>query len=122
MAPVGESLQNDSPGMGGFIYKNLYLSEVGKYIHWFNTQCYDGSFSFDTYDTIVKNGYPSDKIVMGMMSGDFDKTSFQTVINEIKKIKNKYSNFGGVFDWEYLDAPPDPQNPSEWAKLIKNLS
>ena len=26
---------------------------------------------------------------------------------------------GGVFDWEYLDAPPNAKDPSEWAKLMK---
>ena len=121
MAPVGNSLQNDSPGMGGFIYKNLYKSNEGKYIHWFNTQCYGGSFNFNTFDSIVKNGYPESKIVMGMMSGDFSKNTFKNALDEISKIKKKYPNFGGVFDWEYLDAPPDNNDPSKWGELIKSI-
>ena len=28
-------------------------------------------------------------------------------------------NFAGVFDWGYLNAPPDNNDPSQWAKLMK---
>ena len=38
----------------------------------------------------------------------------------IKKIKTKYPMIAGVFDWEYLNAPPDNDDPSQWARLIKN--
>ena len=41
-------------------------------------------------------------------------------LDEIKKIKDKYPNFSGVFDWEYLNAPPDTKDPSQWAKLMRN--
>ena len=117
MAPVAGSLQSDNPGMGSFIYKDLYNSEEGKYINWFNTQCYY-SYSFETFDKIVKNGYPSSKIVMGMESGQFTGSSFTT---EIKKIKDVYKDMGGVYDWEYLDAPPNKNDSSEWATLMSNL-
>ena len=39
---------------------------------------------------------------------------------EVQKILLKYPTFGGVFDWEYLDAPPDPQDPSQWCKRMKD--
>ena len=120
MAPVSISLMHDFSGMGGFSYKELYESKQGKYIKWFNTQCY-ASFSKDTYDRIIKNGYPPEKIVMGMMSGQFDKTNFKTALNEVKKIKDKYPNMSGVYDWEYLDAPPDEHDPSIWCKLMKQI-
>ena len=58
---------------------------------------------------------------MGMESGQFNHETFQNALNEIKKIKDKYPNFAGVFDWEYLNAPPDTKDPSQWAKLIKEL-
>ena len=120
MAPVGSSLINDDPGMGSFSYKKLYNTH-GRYIHWFNTQCYNDSFSFDTFNSIVKNGYPPNKIVMGMMSGDFNNTTFKNALNEVHKIKTKYPMFKGVFDWEYLDAPPVKKDPSQWAKKFKSL-
>lgn len=118
MAPVCESLLHDQSGMGNFIYKDLYNSEEGKLIEWYNTQSYGGSFTFETVDGIVKNKYPPEKIVMGMMSGDFDSTTFKNALTDVDKIKKKYPNFGGVFDWEYLDAPPT-KKPSDWAKLMK---
>lgn len=119
MAPLGSSLQNDSPGMGNFSYKELYQSKEGDYIHWFNAQCYGGSFSYSTFDKIVRNGYPANKVVMGMMSGDFPSTSFSKALDEVSQIKKKYPEIGGVFDWEYLDAPPDSTNPSIWGQYMK---
>ena len=120
MAPICSSLINDVPGMGGFSYKQLYKTH-GKYIEWFNTQCYGGSFSYNTYNSIINNDYPENKIVMGMMSGDFSKDTFKDALNEVNKIKIQYKNFGGVFDWEYLDAPPNLNDPSIWAKSFKNI-
>jgi hypothetical protein len=106
--------------MAGFSYKDLYLSTEGKHIRWFNTQCYN-SYTFETYESIIKNGYPPEKVVMGMESGQFDESTFVEALNEVKKIKDKYPNAGGVFDWEYLNAPPDGSDPSQWARLMKNI-
>ena len=120
MAPVSSTLITDGSSFAGFNYKELYNSEEGKYIHWFNTQCYN-SFSYDTYEAIIKNGYPPEKIVMGMESGQFNESSFNEALDEIKKIKNKYPDFSGVFDWEYLNAPPDKTDPSQWSKRMKQI-
>jgi hypothetical protein len=120
MAPVSSTMITDGSSFAGFNYKELYNSEEGKYIHWFNTQCYN-SFSYDTYESIIKNGYPPEKIVMGMESGQFNESSFNGALEEIKKIKNKYPDFSGVFDWEYLNAPPDKTDPSQWSKRMKQI-
>ena len=120
MAPVSSTLIADGSSFAGFNYKELYNSIEGKYIHWFNTQCYD-SYTFETYESIIKNGYPPEKIVMGMESGQFDESSFKEALDEIKKIKDKYPKFSGVFDWEYLNAPPNKEDPSEWARLMKQI-
>ena len=119
MAPIGSTLQCDGSSMAGFSYKDLYLSEEGKNIHWFNTQCYS-SFSLRTYESIINSGYSSEKVVMGMESGEFDENTFQNALDEVKKIKDKYPTFRGVYDWEYLNAPPNKEDPSQWAKLMKN--
>ena len=120
MAPVSSTLTTDGSSFAGFNYKDLYNSEEGSYIHWFNTQCYN-SYTFETYESIIKNGYPPEKVIMGMESGQFDDKTFHNALNVIKKIKEKYPNFGGVFDWEYLNAPPDKSDPSQWSRLMKNI-
>lgn len=117
MAPVSESLIHDGEGFGGFSYKNLYQS-VGKYISWFNTQCYN-SYTEETYSKIIQNGYPSNKIVFGMLGGDYD--NFNKSVLEIQKVHNNYPECGGVFTWEYINSPPDKSDPSEWCKSIKNI-
>ena len=118
MAPVSPSLENDGGSMAGFNYKELYNSKEGKYINWFNTQCYY-SFSLQTYNSIITNGYPPEKIVMGMESGQFNESTFSDALNEVKKIKDTYPDFSGIYDWEYLNAPPDNNDPSKWAQLMK---
>lgn len=119
MAPISSTLIIDGNSMAGFNYKKLYNSEQGKYIKWFNTQCYD-SFSIETYHAIIKNGYPPDKIVMGMESGQFDEKTFKNALQTIKILENEYPTMSGVFDWEYLNAPPSKEDPSLWCRLIKN--
>ena len=119
MAPVSASMTSDGPGMGGFSYKLLYQSYEERLIDWFNVQCY-GSFSYDTYRKIIMNGYPPEKIVMGMESGQFTKDNFQLALDEVKKIQETYPDMGGVYDWEYLNAPPDEKNPSLWCQKMKH--
>ena len=118
MAPVSPSLQEDGSSMAGFNYKELYTSPEGKHIHWFNTQCYY-SFSLETLDSIIKNGYPPHKIVMGMESEQFTKETFPQALKAIKDMKTKYPELAGIYDWEYFNAPPVTKDPSQWAKLIK---
>jgi len=46
-------------------------------------------------------------------------TTFQGALDEVKKILDHYPTMAGVYDWEYLNAPPDEHDPSAWAKLMK---
>ena len=118
MAPISPSLEADGGSMAGFNYKTLYESKEGKHISWFHTQCYY-SFSKNTYDKIIQNGYPPEKIVMGMESGQFNSSTFSDALDEVHSIITEYPTMAGVFDWEYLDAPPDKNDPSKWATLMK---
>jgi len=118
MAPVAESLMTDGSSMGGFSYKELYNSKEGKYIKWFNTQCYN-SYTLETYDSIIKNGYPPEKVVFGMLGGDYD--DFNLDLTEVKKVKEKYPKMKGVFTWEYINSPPDKNDPSQWCKMLKGI-
>jgi hypothetical protein len=122
MAPLGSSLQTDEIGMGGFIYKDLYNSPEGQYISWFNGQFY-GSYTIDDVDRVVNNGYPSEKVVMGMISSQFSTfTTFTECLVTLIKIKQRYPDFGGVDVWEYLNSPPGiTKNPSIWSESISNV-
>jgi len=108
-APVQSSIQEDVPGMGGFIYKDLINSPEGKYISYINGQFYS-DYSKDSYDQVIKNGYKSNKIIMGMLSG-------QEFEEELNKIVESYGDqFGGVFVWEYFNS-----NPIQWLDTIKKI-
>lgn len=100
MAPLQYSLQMDTPGMGGFIYKDLYTSPEGRHITYFNGQFYN-DFSESAYHQVVSNGYPPDKVVMGSLNGEGS-------IDVVQNLSKLYSTFGGVFSWEYFNTVPDP--------------
>ena len=120
MAPVAQSLMDDSPsGFSSLNYKELYYSNIGHYIDWFNVQAY-GCFNFETYDKIIKNNYPPNKIIFGMISGDFLNDNFHIALKEIAMIKKTYPTFKGCDIWELVNAPPDIDDPSKWALLLKN--
>ena len=118
MAPLDSSLSQDVPGMGGFVYKDLYNSNEGKLISHFNVQSY-AEYSEDIFDSIVNNGYVPEKVVYGMISSQ----DVNEVINVIEKIYNKYGKkLGGVFNWEYFDSPPSaPKNPEVWSEIMSHL-
>lgn len=101
MAPVQEALQTDSPGLGGFIYKDLYTSSVGREIEFFNCQFYN-DYTESAYQQVIKNGYPSNQVVMGMIMGSEMNKNFLEIQNTYEKNR---ANFGGVFIWEYSGAP-----------------
>ena len=121
MAPVATSLQSDERGLSGFNYKRLYESPEGKRINWFNVQFYSswGGFTESNYNKVVANGYPPDKVVMGMLSTDFSSKDINKALGTVKSLSTTYSNFGGVYNWEYYNSPPGgEQDPIEWAKLM----
>lgn len=103
MAPVQQALETDQPGLGGFYYKDLMRSAVGPEISYLNAQCYS-SFTVESYQKIINNGYPASQIVMGLLSSAAPRDYLYT-INTLSRLHN---DFGGVFAWEYFDAKPDP--------------
>lgn len=117
MAPVQGSLATDYPGMGNFSYKQLYQTAEGQRIDYFNAQCYY-DYSLSGYSAMVANGYPADKIVMGMTSDQLDKSNQKQISDTLISIRKKYPDFGGVFDWEYFNAYPTANG---WSKLMVSL-
>jgi hypothetical protein len=109
MAPVQYALQNDEPGMGGFVYKDLFKSDVGKYIDYFNGQFYM-SYTYDAFNQCIQNGYPADMIVMGMCGIN----NMNDDCRELCKIVST-KNIGGVFLWEYNLKDP------YWESTMHNI-
>lgn len=113
MAPISYALKTNNTGLGNFSYNELYNSEEGKSIDYFNGQFY-GDYNFNSYKKVIDNNYPPNKIVMGMLSEDVS-SNFCFTYNVVKNLSNTYPNFGGVFIWEYFNAPPDPNFPIFWS-------
>jgi hypothetical protein len=118
MSPLAYSLSSNVAGMGGFIYKDLYNSPEGNLIEYFNGQFY-GNYNLQTFEDCVNNGYPPNKIIMGMMSNinNFDDLLEQTILTI-----EKYPNMGGVYCWEWYNAPPfGEKDPSEWSNQMNTI-
>ena len=119
MAPVANSLVYDYPGMGNFCYKDLLEKPEGKMIHWFNGQFYF-QFTEKYFESCVHNGYKPSSIVFGMISSDFIN-NFENALQEIKKVKGKFNDFGGVYIWEYCNSPPNNKKPYLWSEEIGKI-
>ena len=113
MAPLLSSINSDVPGMGGFVYKDLYNSKEGSFIDYFNIQSYY-SYTLSDYESMINNKYPINKLVFGMIYSQ----PLNNCLIELNKIIDKYGKIGGVFIWEYCFA--DNNNPSSWANKINN--
>jgi hypothetical protein len=110
MAPLASSLAADVPGLGGFVYKDLWRTSEGARINWFNGQFYGGTWSLDTVRAIVDNGYPAAKVVMGMLYTDFpDPTQ---AFAELAECRRAFPDLRGAFVWEHALAPLGPRT---WA-------
>jgi hypothetical protein len=113
MAPVARALKYDEPGMGGFVYKDLLTDpRTCHLIDGFNVQCYQGAFNYDTFASIVGNGYPTELLTFGMLGDEFtgiDDPSYEQAIRD-------YCRFGsscgyqlqGAILWEFGDTHVDP--------------
>ena len=102
MAPVSDDMLIDSKLLyNTWTYKELYNTPEGQRIDYFNVQAYSSDFSKDTFNNIVMNGFPDNKIVMGCTGQQFSNwTEYYNIVNSIK-------NIGGVFLWEYCLRPTD---------------
>ena len=48
-------------------------------------------------------GYKPNQVILGMIQDQ----DFETAKNVIQQIYKKYPDFGGVYMWQYFDAPPN---------------
>jgi hypothetical protein len=114
MAPIAAALEADVPGLGGFVYKDLWRTPEGARLDWFNVQCYgDVRWSVATLDAIVANGYPATKVVMGMLFADFPTpTSARAAFQVLADCRAAHLDLRGAYIWEHALAPLGPR---EWA-------
>ena len=54
-----------------------------------------------------------------MLSSEYNSSNFDDALQQVKLIKDNYSDFGGVFVWEYFQAPPEGlKYPEVWANKM----
>ena len=123
LAPVVDELLNPTvPGaFSGFAYQDLF-DTVGDCFSQVYVQMYAGSFTCKTFEKLVQI-FTLDPamLVPGMLSGDFvGQGAFDVALMNAKQMnqfcKDRGFPFGGVFVWEYSDAPPAGELcPTMWA-------
>jgi len=71
---------------------------------------------------MVARGYPSDKIVVGMVTNPGNGSGwvpFEMLQEVLITLKTRYPGFGGVMGWEYFNSlPGDRDRPWEWAAFM----
>jgi hypothetical protein len=121
MAPVASAFTG-GPNLSGFSYQQLFASEQGQRINWFNGQFYSGFGSMISpgdYEQIVQAGWPPSKIVAGVIGNPADGSGYvptPLVMHTVSTLIGLYPSFGGVDCWEYFNALPGGlPDPVEWA-------
>lgn len=109
-APIASTLQYDSSSMAGFSYKELY-NKIGNEIEYFNGQFYE-DYTYKAFKQCVDNGYPANKIVMGMLNNAAD---LDNNLKTISTISRYYPDIGGAFVWEYFEGDKPPE---EWSVKV----
>jgi len=124
MSPVASALWGGG-NLSGFDYKQLYQSQEGKRINWFNGQFYSGfgtmASDYD-YNLIVQYGFPPGKVVAGMIGNPADGGGFipvRTASETVSSLAVQYPHFGGVASWEYFNTLPGGlADPVKWAAIM----
>ncbi|KAL1961621.1 hypothetical protein VTN77DRAFT_1396 [Rasamsonia byssochlamydoides] len=131
-APVASALTTNGPNINNLSYFDLDAQATdssrpnGKLINWYNAQAYNGwgdAGSPDTYTSIINSGWAASRVVFGVPDSQNDGSgwvSLQTLAGVISTLRQDYSDFGGVFGWEYFDAGTNDNlnDPWEWVKTI----
>jgi alkaline phosphatase D len=73
----------------------------------------------DAYDEIMRNGWPAEKVVAGMLTnpkhGGSGYVPLEISAAVLSLLVERYPKFGGVMGWEYWDALPQEENCWMWA-------
>lgn len=123
-APVCLALQTNNDPFSGLNWSD-FLSQID----WFNVQFYSGYGSLgsqDDYVSIIQNGYPSAKILGGMLTNTDDGSGYvniATVCSTLSGLKTLYNGeMGGAMGWEFFNAnnASEQADPPGWAEAVKN--
>ncbi|KAJ9622553.1 uncharacterized protein PV06_01732 [Exophiala oligosperma] len=121
LAPVATALMAGRPHLSGFDHRLLEAAR-GSSISWYNAQFYNGwggMNTTDAYDEIMRNGWPAQKVVAGMLTnpkhGGSGYVPLELSAAVLSLLVERYPNFGGVMGWEYWDALPQEENCWMWA-------
>lgn len=127
LAPVAAALLVDDPkaNLSGFDYEALEVLR-GEKIGWYNTQFYCGwgdMHSSVMYDAIVAKGWPSSKVVVGLVTTPENGSGFvnMTILSwVIAGLRRRYGDaFAGVMGWEYFNSEPGGKaRPWSWAEWM----
>ena len=71
-------------------------------IDYYNCSFNEDDFTMDSFEDMIDNGFPPEKIVMGCDSNKFNNYDNYFELNCIKK---KYPNMGGTFIKYYINSP-----------------
>ena len=130
LAPVAAALLVDDPkaNLSGFDYEALEVLR-GEKIDWYNTQFYCGwgdMHSSVMYDAIVAKGWPSNKVVVGLVTSSENGSGFvnMTILSWVLAgLRRRYgSAFAGVMGWEYFNSEPGGKaSPWTWAEWMSGI-
>lgn len=81
---------------------------------------YAGSAS--DYESIIDDGFPANKVVMGVLSNPANGNGFVALDSEapvLQELITENGNFGGVANWEYFNSlPGGTAAPYQWASWM----
>lgn len=115
-APLAGDLATDSPGMGGFCYKDLEsrLADIGLKLEYYNGQFYT-DYTAEAYASVVQNGYDPARVVMGQLAPQ----DLARIVPVVTQLVSAYGpSFGGVYTWEYATTAP---TPTDWATAMRHI-
>ncbi|KAI1375870.1 glycoside hydrolase family 18 protein [Hypoxylon crocopeplum] len=121
LAPVASALTEGGGNLSGFNYFDLE-AQRGSSISFYNGQFYYGwgnAGSASDYESILDDGFPADKVVMGMVTNPSNGGGFIDLDSEapvLQELTSENPTFGGVAGWEYFNSlPGGSSSPWEWA-------
>ncbi|KAI8634667.1 glycoside hydrolase superfamily [Xylariaceae sp. FL1651] len=124
LAPVASALTEGGGNLSGFNYFDLE-AQRGSSVAFYNAQFYFGwgdASSARDYESIIDDGFPANKVVMGVLSNPDNGSGFVALDSEapvLQELITENGNFGGVANWEYFNSVPGgTAAPYEWASWM----